>query len=75
MPQPKQRRPLSPFDARSVLLFAALTMGGALAQAQPSAGASAQARHQARSGPAPIQPLPAFAGNTGILKLKRQPGP
>ena len=24
MPQPKQRRTLSPFDARSVLLFAAL---------------------------------------------------
>ncbi|GAD22699.1 EF-hand domain-containing protein [Acidovorax sp. MR-S7] len=33
MPQAKQR-PLSSFDARSVMLFAAITVGGGLAQAQ-----------------------------------------
>ena len=50
MPQPKQRRPISPFDARSVLLFTALTMGGALAQAQGAPGSSAQSRYQPHCG-------------------------
>jgi hypothetical protein len=35
MPQAKQR-PLSSFDARSVMLFAAITVGGGFAQAQPA---------------------------------------
>ena len=34
MAQAKQRRTLPAFDARSVMLFAALTVGGTLAQAQ-----------------------------------------
>ncbi len=34
MPLAKQRRSLSVFDTRSVMLFAALTVGGSLAQAQ-----------------------------------------
>lgn len=48
MPRTQQRRPLPSFDARSVMLFAALTVGGALAQAQASSPApAAQARYQA----------------------------
>ncbi len=49
MPQTKQRRPISPFDARSVMLFAALTMGGGLAQAQTSPAQAAQSRYQSGS--------------------------
>lgn len=49
MPQPKQRRTLSPFDARSVLLFAALTMGGALAQAQTSPAPATQSKRSPSS--------------------------
>lgn len=53
MPQSKQRRPISPFDARSVLLFAALTMGGALAQAQTSPGTGTPPRYLQHSGRTP----------------------
>jgi hypothetical protein len=53
MPTTQQRRPISPFDARSVMLFAALTMGGALAQAQTSSTPAAQSKHQASRSPAP----------------------
>jgi len=73
MPQAKQRRPLSSFDARSVLLFAALTAGGALAQAQTSPTTSAPLQYRAGPGPAPIQPLPAWVGSNANI-LKRQPG-
>ncbi|HQQ71496.1 MAG TPA: hypothetical protein PLL92_14455 [Alicycliphilus sp.] len=57
MPKKQQRRTISPFDARSVLLFAALTMGGALAQAQTSAAPATQSRHQAKRSPAAPGPL------------------
>jgi hypothetical protein len=63
MPQAKQRRPLSSFDARSVMLFAALTVGGALAQAQTSSTTSAQPKYQAGPGPASTQPQPVFGGS------------
>ncbi|WP_313072282.1 hypothetical protein [Melaminivora sp.] len=36
MLEQKQRRPFSPFDVRSVMLFAALALGGTLTQAQTS---------------------------------------
>lgn len=63
MPQAKHNRVLPAFDTRSVMLFAALTMGGALAQAQTSSAPAAQPRFQA--GPASGS-RPSFgpAGNT-----------
>jgi len=53
MPTTQQRRPISPFDARSVMLFAALTMGGALAQAQNSPAPATPSKHQAHRSCAP----------------------
>ena len=63
MPPTQQRRTLYPFDARSVMLFAALTMGGALAQAQTAPSASPQSRHLAGSSPAQSQPRAVFGGS------------
>ena len=63
MPPTQQRRTLYPFDARSVMLFAALTMGGALAQAQSAPSASPQPRHLAGSSPAQSQPRAVFGGS------------
>ena len=66
MPPTQQRRTLYPFDARSVMLFAALTMGGALAQAQSAQSApsaSPQPRHLAGSSPAQSQPRAVFGGS------------
>ena len=40
MPQTTKRRSLASFDACSLMLFAALTMGGALAQANVRSAAS-----------------------------------
>lgn len=54
MPQ-TTRRPLSSFDARSVMLFAALSMGGALAQAQQPAP-SPQPKFQIGPSERPAQP-------------------
>lgn len=62
MPQATQRRPLCPFDAHSVLLFAALTVGGALAQAQASPAPAAQSKYQSGPGSTPIRPLAAPGG-------------
>lgn len=64
MPQTQQRRPLSSFDARSVMLFAALTVGGALAQAQTSSPSpAAQARYQAGPSRTPPEPNAAPGGS------------
>lgn len=62
MPQAKQRRTRSAFDARSVMLFAALTVGGALAQAQTSPVPSAQPKYQAGPAPASAEPKAVFGG-------------
>ncbi|WP_287803852.1 EF-hand domain-containing protein [Diaphorobacter sp.] len=58
MPHTPQRRTLPSFDARSVMLFAALTVGGAAAQAQTPSAPSAQPQYQ--TGPGNTQPRPNF---------------
>lgn len=58
MPRKQRRRSFASFDKRSVMLFAALTVGGALAQAQTPASPSAQPRVQA----GPASGTPAAAG-------------
>ena len=64
MPHTPQRRTLPSFDARSVMLFAALTMGGAMAQAQTPAAPSAQPRYQTGPGPGTSQPQAVFGGSS-----------
>ncbi|MHA7599994.1 hypothetical protein ACX12L_08630 [Alicycliphilus sp. T452] len=74
MPQAQQRRPLSSFDARSVMLFAALTVGGALAQAQPSPTASAQPRYQVGPSRTPPEPNTAPGGGSRPAAAKHAAG-
>ena len=70
MPATQQRRSALSFDARSVLLFAAIAVGGAAAHAQtsPSAGAST-GLHAApsRSGGHGAQGLSASAGGGAVF--------
>lgn len=70
----KQRHPLSPFDARSVMLFAALTVGGALAQAQAAPGTSAQPRFQLAPGRTLPEPNTAPGGGARLDAVKRAAG-
>lgn len=53
-----QRRNLSAFDARSVMLFAALTVGGSLAQAQNFPSAARSQSMAAATQPAPGKARP-----------------
>lgn len=71
MPQAPQRRSLSWFDARSVMLFAALTVGGALAQAQTSPTRSAQPRYQVGPSRTPPEPNAAPSGGFRPDMLRR----
>ncbi|MGE8376276.1 MAG: EF-hand domain-containing protein, partial [Diaphorobacter nitroreducens] len=64
MPHTPQRRTLPSFDARSVMLFAALTVGGAAAQAQTPSAPSAQPQYQTGPGPATTQPKATFGGSS-----------
>ena len=74
MTQAKQRRPLSSFDARSVMLFAALSVGGALVHAQPSSTPAASANQPAQVGPGPAKPAPSF-GPAPAAAAPAAPGP
>jgi len=73
MPQ-TTRRHLPSFDARSVMLFAALSMGGALAHAQqPASAPSAQPKYQIGPSAPAAQPTigPASAGSPTASAFER----
>lgn len=72
----KQRQLLSSFDARSVMLFAALTVGGALAQAQaqPTPGASALPRYKLDPGRSLPEPDTAAGGGARLEAARRAAG-
>ncbi|MBS0390044.1 MAG: hypothetical protein JSR23_02665 [Proteobacteria bacterium] len=70
----KQRQLLPSFDAGSVMLFAALTVGGALAQAQPAPSTSALPRYQLDPGRSLPEPNTAAGGGARLEAAKRTAG-
>ncbi|CAM3928194.1 EF-hand domain-containing protein [Paracidovorax anthurii] len=62
MPAMQQRRLAMPFDARSVMLFAAIAMGGAAAQAQTASTPSAQSQSGAAMGGQGLSAAPGGSG-------------